>query len=109
MHGRGGGRLPLGQTGNMRSPRSPPALPGEKRMDYRPFKITNGELSTLAHVGAADEQEFRRDLDDEALQRSRAHKGYLGRLDDGRGGLRIPDICVRSDIRVSDDKRLLIP
>ena len=38
-----------------------------------------------------------------------AYRIAVKRLDDGRGGLRIPDILpVRSDIRVSDDKRMLI-
>ena len=105
--------FPSGKTENLPLAEIAPGLyRGEKRMDETGlFKVTNGELSTLAHVGAADAQEFKAMISTtEALkpvvERS---KGYLGRLDDGRGGLRIPDILpVRSDIRVSDDKRMLI-
>jgi hypothetical protein len=75
------------------------------------FTVTNGDFSTLVHVGAVDAPEFRAMVSttetlSNIVTRSR---GLLARLDNGDGGLRLPDILpVRGDVRITDNRRMLI-
>ena len=75
------------------------------------FTVANGEFSTLVHVGAVDAPEFKAMVSTlEPLEPIAAEtRGNLARLDDGKGSLRLPDILpVRGDVRVTDDRRLLV-
>ena len=85
---------------------------GERRMtETGLFTVTNGDFSTLVHVGAVDSPEFRAMVSTTETLAGVTGKsrGLLARLDDGEGGLRIPDILpVRGDIRTADNRRLMI-
>ncbi|QLF70999.1 hypothetical protein FE840_016390 [Peteryoungia desertarenae] len=75
------------------------------------FTVSNGDFSTLVHVGAVDAPEFKAMISTTELLQpiASATRGLLTRLDNGDGAERIPDILpVRGEIRVSDDRRMLI-
>ncbi|HCL66633.1 MAG TPA: hypothetical protein DIC56_17695 [Rhizobium sp.] len=106
-------RAPSGKTETLALTETAPGLyRGEKRMDETGlFTIANGEFSTLVHVGAVDAPEFKAMVStlDTLKPIATETRGNLARLDDGQGGLRIPDILpVRGDVRVTDDRRLLV-
>jgi hypothetical protein len=85
---------------------------GERRMtETGLFTITNGDFSTLVHVGAVDAPEFRAMISttDTLSPTSEQSRGLTARLDDGDASVRIPDILpVRGEVRVADDRRMLI-
>ena len=85
---------------------------GERRMtETGLFTITNGDFSSLVHVGAVDAPEFRGMISttDMLAPTSEESRGLAARLDDGDASVRIPDILpVRGEIRVADNRRMLI-
>lgn len=85
---------------------------GERRMtETGLFTVTNGDFSTLVHVGAVDAPEFRAMISttDTLSPISEKTRGLTARLDDGDETIRIPDILpVRGEVRVADDRRMLI-
>ncbi len=106
-------RTPSGKTETLALTETAPGLyRGERRMDETGlFTVANGEFSTLVHVGAVDAPEFKAMVSTlEPLEPIAAEtRGNLARLDDGKGSLRLPDILpVRGDVRVTDDRRLLV-
>ncbi|MCL6706981.1 hypothetical protein M8R20_08220 [Pseudomonas sp. R2.Fl] len=75
------------------------------------FTVENGELSALVHVGAVDSPEFKAMISttDTLKPLGDATRGITVRLDDGDGGVRMPDILpVRGAVRVVDDRRLTV-
>ncbi len=106
-------RTPSGKTETLALTETAPGLyRGEKRMDETGlFTIANGEFSTLVHVGAVDAPEFKAMVStlDTLKPIGTETRGRIARLDDGNGGLRLPDILpVRGDVRIADDRRLLV-
>ena len=106
-------RTPSGKTETLALTETAPGLyRGEKRMDETGlFTIANGEFSTLVHVGAVDAPEFKAMVStlDTLKPIATETRGRIARLDDGKGGLRLPDILpVRGDVRIADDRRLLV-
>ncbi|PJI43140.1 MAG: hypothetical protein CTR54_11805 [Rhizobium sp.] len=106
-------RTPSGKTETLALTEIAPGLyRGEKRMDETGlFTIANGEFSTLVHVGAVDAPEFKAMVStlDTLKPIATETRGRIARLDDGQGGLRLPDILpVRGDVRIADDRRLLV-
>ncbi|RKE84135.1 hypothetical protein DFO46_0897 [Rhizobium sp. AG855] len=85
---------------------------GERRMtETGLFTVANGDFSTLVHVGAVDAPEFRAMVSttETLAPISAESKGLTTRLDDGDQSIRIPDILpVRGEVRVADDRRMLI-
>ena len=75
------------------------------------FTISNGDFSTLVHVGAVDAQEFKAMIStpDRLEPIATATRGLLARLDNGNGGISLPDILpIRGPVRVTDESRMLI-
>ncbi|MHA7968459.1 hypothetical protein [Rhizobium sp. CAU 1783] len=106
-------RYPSGKTEALPLAETAPGLyRAEKRMDETGlFTISNGEFSTLVHVGAVDAPEFKAMVStlDTLKPLATETKGHLARLDDGNGGIRLPDILpVRGAVRLADDSRLLV-
>ena len=106
-------RTPSGKTETLALTETAPGLyRGEKRMDETGlFTIANGEFSTLVHVGAVDAPEFKAMVStlDTLKPIATETRGMIARLEDGKGGLRLPDILpVRGDVRIADDRRLLV-
>jgi hypothetical protein len=85
---------------------------GERRMtETGLFTVANGDFSTLVHVGAVDAPEFRAMVSttETLAPISAESRGLTTRLDDGNQSIRIPDILpVRGEVRVADDRRMLI-
>lgn len=85
---------------------------GERRMtETGLFTVANGDFSTLVHVGAVDAPEFRAMVSttETLAPISAESRGLTTRLDDGDNSIRIPDILpVRGEVRVADDRRMLI-
>lgn len=85
---------------------------GERRMtETGLFTVANGDFSTLVHVGAVDAPEFRAMVSttETLAPISAESRGLTSRLDDGDNSIRIPDILpVRGEVRVADDRRMLI-
>lgn len=75
------------------------------------FTISNGAFSTLVHIGTVDAPEFKAMISTPDLMKPivDASHGLLKRLDDGHGGVAIPDILpVRGEVRSSDGQRIVI-
>ncbi|TPP11637.1 hypothetical protein [Rhizobium glycinendophyticum] len=85
---------------------------GERRMtETGLFTVANGDFSTLVHVGAVDAPEFRAMVSttETLAPISAESRGLTTRLDDGDETIRMPDILpVRGEVRVADDRRMLI-
>lgn len=85
---------------------------GERRMtETGLFTVANGDFATLVHVGAVDAPEFRAMVSttETLAPISAESRGLTTRLDDGDNSIRIPDILpVRGEVRVADDRRMLI-
>ena len=104
---------PSGREEQLPLTRAAPGLwRAEKQMEETGlFNITNGEFQTLVHVGAIDSPEFKAMISttDTLAPLSRATQGITARLDDGRGGIRMPDIVpVNGPVRVVDERRLSV-
>ncbi|MDQ0321246.1 hypothetical protein QO002_003384 [Pararhizobium capsulatum DSM 1112] len=73
------------------------------------FEVTNGDLSTLVHVGAVDAPEFKATISTEETLKPWAEKtkGLVRRVADASGALDMPPLLpVRGAVRVADDNRL---
>ncbi|TCM79137.1 hypothetical protein [Rhizobium sp. BK068] len=106
-------RYPSGRTETLPLTQAEPGLfKAEKKMDeIGLFEIRNGDMTTLAHVGAVDAPEFKAMISTtEALKPvADKTKGLVTRLSDTSGAISIPPILpVRGQIRVADDDRMQI-
>ncbi|SMC62219.1 hypothetical protein [Rhizobium sp. RU36D] len=106
-------RYPSGKTESVPLTQSAPGLyRAEKPTDETGlFTITNGEFSTLVHVGAVDAAEFKAMISTASLLQpiTEATRGLISRVDNGNGSIRMPDILpVRGPIRVADERRMLL-
>jgi len=84
----------------------------EKPMDETGlFEISNGEFSTLVHVGTVDAPEFKAMISTTQTLAPLAQKtrGLVTRVADAAGNLTLPDILpVRGAVRVADGQRMVI-
>ncbi|WP_132955997.1 hypothetical protein [Rhizobium sp. BK251] len=106
-------RSPSGKTETVQlSPSEPGLYRAEKRMDeIGLFEITNGDLSTLVHVGAVDAPEFKAMISTPDAMKPVADrtKGLVTRVADARGSVTVPPILpVRGPVRIADDDRMTI-
>ncbi len=106
-------RYPSGKTETLPLTQSEPGLfKAEKKMDeIGLFEISNGDLSTLVHVGAVDAPEFKAMISTtESLKPiSDKTRGLVTRVADKDGAVTIPPILpVRGQIRVTDNERMQI-
>lgn len=106
-------RYPSGKTETLPLTQYEPGLfKAEKKMDeIGLFEISNGELSTLVHVGAVDAPEFKAMISTtESLKPiSDKTRGLVTRVADKDGAVTIPPILpVRGQIRVTDSERMQI-
>jgi hypothetical protein len=91
------------------------AGPGQYKLERRMeetglFEVSNGEFSTLVHVGTVDAPEFKAMISTEETLKPYADKtrGLVARVASG-DGITLPDILpVRGDVRVSDPNRMVI-
>lgn len=91
------------------------AGPGQYRVERRMeetglFEVTNGEFSTLVHVGAVDAPEFKAMISTEENLQPYADKtrGLVTRVAAG-DGVSLPNILpVRGEVRVRDTNRMVI-
>lgn len=75
------------------------------------FTVKNGEFSALVHIGAVDAPEFKAMISTPDVMKPivDATHGLMKRLDDGHGGVAIPDILpVRGTVRENDGQRMAI-
>jgi hypothetical protein len=92
-----------------------PSGPGQYRVERRMeetglFEVSNGEFSTLVHVGTVDAPEFKAMISTEDTLKPYADKtrGLVTRVASGTG-ITLPDILpVRGEVRVSDPNRMVI-
>lgn len=84
----------------------------EQKMDETGlYEIKNGDLSTLAHVGAVDAPEFRSMISTEEELRPlvSASRGSVNRIETEGGNVTVPTIVtVKGEIRQSDSERIRI-
>lgn len=105
-------KYPSGKTESLPFTQSGPGLYKlEKRMDETGlFEVSNGEFSTLVHVGAVDAPEFKAMVSTEQTLAPYAEKtrGLVTRVA-SEDGIRLPDILpVRGAVRVADANRMTI-
>ena len=90
----------------------PGRFTAEKRMSETGlFTITNGDFSTLVHIGTVDAPEFKAMISTPDILQPvvDATHGLMKRLDNGKGGISIPDIIpVRGQVRSNDGQRIAI-
>jgi hypothetical protein len=83
----------------------------ERRMEETGlFEVSNGQFSTLVHVGTVDAPEFKAMISTENTLKPYAEKtrGLVTRVASG-DGISLPDILpVRGEVRVSDPNRMVI-
>jgi hypothetical protein len=75
------------------------------------FTITNGAFSTLVHIGTVDAPEFKAMISTPDILQPVVDEthGLMKRLDNGKGGISIPDIIpVRGQVRTNDGQRIAI-
>jgi hypothetical protein len=106
-------KRPDGSTVDVTLTRSEPGLfKGTLKTDVNGlYEVRNGDFTTLVHVGAVDAPEFREMVSTtEKLQPlATASKGIVKRLDDGAGGITIPQILtVNGKVRLDDPDRMVI-
>jgi hypothetical protein len=105
-------KYPSGRTETMPMTASGP---GQYRVERRMeetglFEVSNGEFSTLVHVGTVDAPEFKAMISTEETLKPYAEKtrGLVTRVASGTG-VSLPDILpVRGEVRVSDPNRMVI-
>lgn len=105
-------KYPSGKTESLPFTQSGPGLYRlEKRMDETGlFEVSNGEFSTLVHVGAVDAPEFKAMVStvDTLAPYAEKTRGLVTRVA-GEDGIRLPDILpVRGAVRVADANRMTI-
>jgi len=103
---------PSGRTETLPLTESGPGLYQiERRMEETGlFEITNGDFSTLVHVGAVDAPEFKAMISTEETLEPYAErtKGLVARVADGNT-VTLPTILpVRGEVRVNDPDRMVI-
>ncbi|MFN7023340.1 MAG: hypothetical protein ACK4QP_02200 [Pseudorhizobium sp.] len=103
---------PSGRTETLPLTESGPGLYQlERRMEETGlFEITNGDFSTLVHVGAVDAPEFKAMISTEETLEPYAErtKGLVARVADGNA-ITLPNILpVRGEVRVNDPDRMVI-
>ncbi|THF53778.1 hypothetical protein [Allorhizobium terrae] len=90
----------------------PGRFTAEKRMSETGlFTITNGDFSTLVHIGTVDAPEFKAMISTPDILQPVVDEthGLMKRLDNGKGGISIPDIIpVRGQVRSNDGQRIAI-
>ncbi len=106
-------KAPSGKTQTMQLKQTQPGLfQAEKHMDeIGLYQITDGNLSTLVHVGAVDAPEFKAMISTTETLKPLAEKtkGLVTRVAGAGGGVRVPPILpVRGAVRIADDQRLTI-
>ncbi|WP_320198470.1 hypothetical protein RMR16_009480 [Agrobacterium sp. rho-13.3] len=106
-------KFPTGKAETMAFTQTEPGLYKiERRMDETGlYEITNGDFSTLVHVGAVDAPEFKAMISttDPLKPLVDATKGSIHRVVNDDGRVVLPDILpVRGDVRVADNDRMLI-
>ncbi|MBB3452166.1 hypothetical protein FHT86_000422 [Rhizobium sp. BK313] len=106
-------RAPSGKTQTMQLKQTQPGLfQAEKHMDeIGLYQITDGNLSTLVHVGAVDAPEFKAMISTTETLKPLAEKtkGLVTRVAGAGGGVTVPPILpVRGAVRIADDQRLTI-
>jgi len=98
-------QLPLTET-------EPGRYTAERRLSETGlFTVANGTFSTLVHIGALDAPEFKAMISTPALMQPvvDATHGLIKRLDDGQGGVTVPDILpVSGPVRSNDNQRMAI-
>ncbi|HEX2146624.1 MAG TPA: hypothetical protein VHG11_03115 [Pseudorhizobium sp.] len=104
--------FPSGRTETLPLVESGPGLYRlERRMEETGlFEITNGDLSTLVHVGAVDAPEFKAMISTEQTLApyAEATKGLVTRVADG-DSITLPNILpVRGEVRLNDPERMVI-
>jgi len=75
------------------------------------YEVTNAEFRTLVHVGAVDAPEFREMVSttEKLAPLAENSRGIVKRLDNGSGGVAIPQILtVRGQVRIDDPDRMVI-
>jgi hypothetical protein len=103
---------PSGRTETVTLTESGPGLYRfERRMDETGlFEVTNGDFSTLVHIGTVDAPEFKAMISTEETLSPYAEKtrGLVTRVADG-DNVTLPDILpVRGAVRVQDPSRMVI-
>ncbi|MEZ2130518.1 MULTISPECIES: hypothetical protein [unclassified Sinorhizobium] len=106
-------KYPSGKTETLPlTPSEPGLYRAEKRMDeIGLFEISNGNLSTLVHVGAVDAPEFKAMISTPDLLKPIADKtrGLVTRVANTAGNISVPSILpVRGPVRITDDRRMTI-
>ncbi|MCM2477695.1 hypothetical protein HGO38_30055 [Rhizobium sp. CG5] len=106
-------RYPSGKTETVPLTETGPGLfRAERKMDETGlFTVSNGDFSTLVHVGAVDAPEFKAMISttETLAPLAATSRGLVARLDNGNDGVRLPDILpVRGQVRVADDRRMAI-
>lgn len=83
----------------------------EKRMEETGlFEVSNGEFSTLVHIGTVDAPEFKAMISttDTLAPYAQKTRGLVARVEDG-DSVQLPDILpVRGEVRMSDPNRMVI-
>ena len=75
------------------------------------YEVSNGDFTTLVHVGAVDAPEFREmvSTSEKLTPMAKDSRGIVRRLDQGNGTVELPQILtVRGQVRVSDPDRMVI-
>ena len=106
-------KYPSGKTETVKLTQSEPGLyKAEKHMDeIGLFQISNGNLSTLVHVGAVDAPEFKAMISTTATLKPLADKtkGLVTRVAETGGGVTVPPVLpVRGEVRSADTRRMAI-
>jgi hypothetical protein len=106
-------RRPDGTTADVTLSRSQPGLfTGTLKTAMNGlYEVRNGTFTTLVHVGAVDAPEFREMVSTTAKLEplASASRGIVKRLDDGAGGITIPQILtVNGKVRINDPDRMVI-
>lgn len=106
-------KTPTGRTLELSFTKAEPGLfKIEQEMDETGlYEITNGDLSTLAHVGAVDAAEFRSMISTEETLRPlvTASRGSINRVEGNGGNINVPSIAtVKGELRQSDNERIRI-
>ncbi|MCQ2003579.1 hypothetical protein [Rhizobium sp. NRK18] len=106
-------RFPSGKSESVTLTQSKPGLyAAEVKTDETGlFQITNGDLSTLAHVGAPDAPEFKAMVSTEQVLAPvvEASKGLMTRVEKADGNVDVPAVLPLSGtIRTADSQRMVV-
>ncbi|MEN0119592.1 MAG: hypothetical protein AAGD15_22975, partial [Agrobacterium cavarae] len=106
-------KFPSGKTETMNFTQTDPGLYKiERRMNETGlYEVSNGDFTTLVHVGAVDAPEFKAMISttDTLKPLADATRGSVHRVVDDANRVVLPDILpVRGEVRVADNDRMLI-